>query len=214
MGGAADPGFVRRRKAFIHAFQRDYDVDRALYAASIREPHLRAQVLNDFHVRAEIERGRSARLLETADDLSADDIIKRLQLIAFADPGELIEHRRIACPGCWCGVPSDPDHIDPDCSACRGDGVSQVVLADTRYLSPAGKALYAGVRVRAGVIEVLMRDQVAALEALGRIYGVFEADNRQKQDGLQKLVEYIQANTRGLPAVEIVDVVPAKLSKS
>lgn len=201
-------GLTGPQRRFVAAYSRDYDLDRALFAAHIRSAELAEDVLNSIKVRAEVERLRNERLLAYADDLCAQDIIKRLQLIAFADPGELIEHRRTACAECWLGSHTDDDLIDPECPRCKGEGESRVYLADTRYLSAAGKAIYGGVKIRHGTIEVVMRDQVAALEALGRIYGVFEADNRQKQDGLQKLVEYVQANSKGLPMAEVVEALP------
>jgi hypothetical protein len=61
-----------------------------------------------------------------------------------------------------------------DCPECAGVGESVVVPRDTRLLSPAARALYAGVRVTAtGGFEIKMRDQNKALEMLGKHLGMF-----------------------------------------
>ena len=72
----------------------------------------------------------------------------------------------------------------PDCIECCGDGLSREVVKDTRYLSPAAAALYAGVRRTKDGIQVLTQDKGAALERLARHLGIFEKDNGQRNDPL------------------------------
>ncbi|MDP3230711.1 MAG: terminase small subunit [Acidovorax sp.] len=72
----------------------------------------------------------------------------------------------------------------PECIECCGDGVSREVVKDTRYLSPAAAALYAGVRRTKDGIQVLTQDKGAALERLARHLGIFEKDNGQRNDPL------------------------------
>ncbi len=60
-----------------------------------------------------------------------------------------------------------------DCPECFGNGLASVFIADTRDLSEAGKALYAGMKEGRDGIEVRLHDQQAATEKLGRALGVF-----------------------------------------
>lgn len=73
---------------------------------------------------------------------------------------------------------------NPECIECCGDGQSRDVIKDTRYLSPAAAALYAGVRRTKDGFQVLTQDKGAALDRLARHLGVFEKDNNQKNDPL------------------------------
>jgi phage terminase small subunit len=67
---------------------------------------------------------------------------------------------------------------NPDCPMCGGMGVGSVWLADTRFLSPRAKKLYAGVKVgKDGQIEVKMRDQDLALTHIARFRGMLRGDN-------------------------------------
>ncbi len=73
---------------------------------------------------------------------------------------------------------------NPECIECCGDGLSRDVIKDTRYLSPAAAALYAGVRRTKEGFQVLTQDKGAALDRLARHLGIFEKDNGQKNDPL------------------------------
>ncbi len=74
---------------------------------------------------------------------------------------------------------AEGDWFDPrkrpnqDCPECFGHGVPSVFITDTRDLSEAGKALYAGMKETRDGIEVKLHDQQAATEKLGRALGVF-----------------------------------------
>jgi hypothetical protein len=62
----------------------------------------------------------------------------------------------------------------PDCPACHGKGISQVVLQDTRHLSPAAKLLFNGVKQTRNGVEYLMADRQKAFENACRIAGLFQ----------------------------------------
>lgn len=62
---------------------------------------------------------------------------------------------------------------NPDCPECFGNGIPCVFIADTRDLSEAAKALYAGIKEGRDGVEVKLHDQQAATEKLGRALGVF-----------------------------------------
>jgi len=60
---------------------------------------------------------------------------------------------------------------NPDCPNCFGRGDAEnprVLFTDTDSLTPEGKALYAGARIKNGTAEVMMRDQGAAMGFLQR----------------------------------------------
>lgn len=62
----------------------------------------------------------------------------------------------------------------PKCPNCRGEGIGQVHVNDTRDLSPSAKALYAGIKMTQAGIEIKMRDQDKALENIARHLGMFK----------------------------------------
>lgn len=61
----------------------------------------------------------------------------------------------------------------PECVECFGEGVGDVFVADTRNLKGNAKRLYGGVKLTNNGLEVKMRDQDAALMAVGRHLKVF-----------------------------------------
>jgi phage terminase small subunit len=66
---------------------------------------------------------------------------------------------------------ADPN---PDCPECGGLGMGRTVVKDTRHLSPAALALYAGVKEGKDGIEVKMHDQMRARDTLAKIRKMFE----------------------------------------
>ncbi len=91
---------------------------------------------------------------------------------------------------------------NPICPNCGGDGHSRVVIKDTRQLSPAALALYAGAKEGKHGIEVQMHDKGAALEKLFKHLGLYEKDNKQKTDPLASLLHAIaKGNGNGFKPV-------------
>lgn len=90
------------------------------------------------------------------------------------------------------GIGFDP-RLPPveDCPECFGRGVRQTLVHDTRHLSPAAAALYAGVKETKDGIQVLMQDQAAARERVERHLGAFEKDNRQRTELAEQLAGFI-----------------------
>lgn len=66
----------------------------------------------------------------------------------------------------------------PDCPECFGDGVERPRFSDTRKVSPAAAALFAGVKVTKDGMEVKVHDQQAAVTKLGEHLGMFKKDVR------------------------------------
>jgi phage terminase small subunit len=79
-----------------------------------------------------------------------------------------------------------------DCPSCDGRGVPLVVLHDTTHLSPAGLALYAGVKQTQHGIEVKTADQSHALEALCRYLGVFNGERKPGDQLIENFTAFLQ----------------------
>lgn len=91
---------------------------------------------------------------------------------------------------------TDFDHTKPpavNCPNCKGEGVGEVHVCDTTKLSGPAAKLYAGVKVgKNGQIEILMRDQDAALLNLAKAMGAFvgkEPDTSGNADPVEFLRE-------------------------
>ena len=72
--------------------------------------------------------------------------------------------------GDWYDRETEPN---PDCPECFGNGTPRVHVADTRRLSPGGRALLAGVRETRDGIEVKLHDKMKVTEFMGRHLNLF-----------------------------------------
>ncbi len=61
-----------------------------------------------------------------------------------------------------------------ECFECFGEGVSNVHFADTRDLTPAAAALYAGVKQTKDGVEVKLHSKEKALELMARHFGMLK----------------------------------------
>ncbi|AVS68142.1 terminase [Paracidovorax avenae] len=93
----------------------------------------------------------------------------------------------------------------PLCPECHGDGCPRVVLGDTRSLSPATLALYAGAKHGKHGIEVQMHDKGVFAEKLFRHLGLYEKDNQQQTDPLAALLHAIAGGASNGFAPKAVD---------
>lgn len=157
---------------------------------------------------------RVKAMFERSEGLQ-DRMLAQQFALAFADPNELVEHRRECCRYCY-GVghqyqlkPSEQDQrriewqkeareamaakedppewdelggvgFDPRrepvdaCPECYGEGVPRIVMKDTRDLSPAAKALYAGAKWGKDGMEMLMHSQEKARDVLLKILKLYD----------------------------------------
>lgn len=67
---------------------------------------------------------------------------------------------------------------NPECPECFGNGIERPRFNDTRRLSPAAAALFAGVKTTKDGIEVKVHDQQAAVVQLGQQLGMFAKNVR------------------------------------
>ena len=84
-------------------------------------------------------------------------------------------------------------HPNPACPDCMGRGNGRTFVRDTRGLSPAAAALYAGVKETKDGTEVKMHSKMDAFEKLAKHLGLYERDNQQKADPLNVLLAAIAA---------------------
>lgn len=79
-----------------------------------------------------------------------------------------------------------------------GQGHARTIIKDTRFLSPAAVALYAGAEDTKYGVKVHTHSKVAAIEMLNKHLGLYEKDNQQKTDPLAALINRIATgNTNG-----------------
>ena len=204
---APDPeaGLTPTVRAFVHEYLRNNRNGTAAWlkaspacktAASaataayeaLRNPDVKALI------RAEDER------LREKFHFDRDEALRRFLEIALADPAELSQMRMVSCDSCW---PKDAQEAvdapaegaepeerggrlsmweepNPACTHCHGHGIPRVWFADTRSLSPAGKALFQAAKVTKQGIQIELHSRLDALKEAAKIIGAYELDNAQK----------------------------------
>lgn len=86
------------------------------------------------------------------------------------------------------------------CPECFGEGVGRTVFHDTRSVSPAAAALFAGVKETKDGLEVKLHSKGEALDKVFKHLGLYERDNRQRGllDGVPRdLLKEIAERLRG-----------------
>jgi phage terminase small subunit len=67
----------------------------------------------------------------------------------------------------------------PDCPHCAGEGYEHIHLVDIRNVKGPARRLYAGVKKSKDGLQVLMRDQDAALVNIAKIIGAFAPEKHE-----------------------------------
>ena len=98
-----------------------------------------------------------------------------------ADPGDVSEGG---------GFGFDPTiRPHPKCPKCRGEGFGSVHAHDSRHVSQAALALYAGVKQTKEGFEIKMHDQLAALDKVAKHLGMFSDKSASPLDEELKRLE-------------------------
>jgi phage terminase small subunit len=84
---------------------------------------------------------------------------------------------------------------NPICPMCFGDGLEIVYLADTRKLKGAARRLYGGLKKKRDGVEVIFRNQDAALENIAKFLGMFKQDDGNIPLGNAPIVPIRQITT-------------------
>lgn len=87
----------------------------------------------------------------------------------------------------------------PDCTHCWGDGVGDAFYKPTANLSPAARALYAGVKQTKDGYQMLLVDKMNGLEKVFKHLGLYERDNKQKSDMLGEFLSRLSPGKAKLP---------------
>lgn len=220
-----------KQAAFVQEYVIDLNATAAADRAGYSDPNYGRQLLTNPNVAAAIEKALAERAERV--QVTADDVLRQLWLIAGADPTELSRVRVSACRHChgkdhqyqWMNEaeyaaalrtweyqvaraeekeqdapprPSDAGGYgyhpslapNAECPACMGDGKTEVLLADSESLSEGARALYAGAKYTQTGIEVKTKDQLKALELVGKHLGMF-TDRLDLTSGGQPLKAYI-----------------------
>lgn len=96
---------------------------------------------------------------------------------------------------------------NPECPACEGEGSGEPFIEDTRKLSTAARALYAGVKITKDGLQVLTQDQGKHLEMCARHLGMFNDKLTLKGDAENPLTVLLR-NIGGKSALGVVPVPP------
>ncbi len=62
----------------------------------------------------------------------------------------------------------------PSCPICFGEGIGQIFIADTEKLTGAARRLYGGAKQTKYGVEIIFRNQDAALENIAKFLGMFK----------------------------------------
>lgn len=176
----AKPSMAPKVLRFIDEYLVDLNGSAAYKRAGYKATGNSAEVcarrlLRNAQVSAEIARRQSATAQKLA--ITREELLQEAWDIVKADPRELIEYRRFACPLCYSdGHEGDRRDPSPDCKQCHGDGRADVLVKDTRKLSPQARALYAGVKITKDGLEVKMHSKLDAMEKVFKHLGMYDAD--------------------------------------
>lgn len=121
---------------------------------------------------------------------------EQLQARIAADEaaGKKIGYKRTPNPKGGVGYNANAEP-NPDCPECNGKGHTEVVIADTRHLSPGARALYAGVKQTRNGVEVLMHSQENALVNLAKHLGMFTENLNVKSNNTTNVNHTVDEET-------------------
>lgn len=96
---------------------------------------------------------------------------------------DVAAYEHIRKPG-WAAMPDyDPmggagydkrKPINPDCTECHGSGTGEMLVKDTRHLTPEALSIYAGVKQTKDGVEIKLHDKAAIAERVARHLGMFK----------------------------------------
>ena len=162
-----------QREAFVTAYHADpTDLKGACRAARVPEAY-GTRMLVDARVNYMLAQRRTTAARDAG--VKAEDILRRLAQIAFADPRELI-------------MP-----------VTAADGSTTVLIGDSRDYSADAAALYAGAKQTKDSIEIKMHDQMAALKVLAAYAGIVTEAGKLELGATQEVREIVRRIVRATP---------------
>lgn len=163
-----------QREAFVtHWHGNPHDIAGACKAAGVPRDYAK-RMLADGRVNYMLAQRRMTAARDAG--IKAEDILRRLAAIAFADPRELV-------------MP-----------VTDADGEPVVLIGDSRDYSPEAAALYAGAKQTRDGVEVRMHDQMAALKVLAAYAGIVTEAGKLDLGAAPELREIVRRVIRATPA--------------
>lgn len=99
------------------------------------------------------------------------------------------------------GYGFDPNEVPhPKCPKCRGIGMGDVVIHDTRFLTGGERMLYGGVEVKESGLKMIVHDQLAIRKLVMQHLGMLDTKligKDGKENPLLTILMQIQGNTLG-----------------
>lgn len=154
---------------------------------AVKQAH---QLLQLDSIRVEIDRLQAIR--DADFGMTAGDVLREIATVALTDIGVLME---------WGEREVEDGEGMPLCLP-NGDPVMQPVIkpVDSDRLTPSERRAIKSVSMsKEGVFKLEMHDRMRALELLGKHYGLFEKDNKQKGEGLADAISALVASAQGAP---------------
>lgn len=185
-----------RQQLFVDEYIIDFNATQAAIRAGYSEISARqmgSENLSKPYIKKAIDQAIADRRKRLRID--ADTVLWKWWQIANADYNELSSVRRTACGFCHgdnLEVADGDDvpaailgkDINPDCTACAGEGEAYVHMADTTNLSPTAKMLYQGAENTKFGIKINAADRMKALDNVARHLGMFkDVIDHQSSDG-------------------------------
>ena len=196
-----------KQQLFVDEYIIDFNATRAAKAAGYSEEsaqqigsqNLSKLVIDNAITTAIADRRKRLRI-------DADTVLWKWWQIANADYNELSSVRRTACGFCHgdnLEVADGDDvpavilgkDINPDCTACAGEGEAYVHMADTTNLSPTAKMLYQGAENTKFGIKINAADRMKALDNVARHLGMFKDNVTVTVNPLDDLLKQVSGNT-------------------
>lgn len=174
-------GLTPKQAIFVAEYLVDLNATQAAVRAGYSQ-HTAQEQSSRLLSNARVSEAIAASQIKRAEklEIKAEFVLQRWYEIATADPNELVQYRRGPCGDCWQSPDEKAanDRPRPHCQRCSGEGEGRVFVHDTRNLSGHAKRLYAGVKANKDGLQVLMRDQDAALLNIARHIGMFVEQHR------------------------------------
>ena len=199
-----------KKARFCREYVKDFNAQNAYIRAGYSDNgagQAAHELLKNLEVKERIEELKAE--IAVKEQLTPDWVLTKWKEIAAADPNELIELRVAPCAKCWSNrqtremfevigynVKRDPCS---ECDHCHGEGLVRVVAKPTGRLPRASKILYAGVKNTKDGVQILMRDQDAALKNIADYLGMFKIRSELSGPGGVPVV------TATLTAAELTD---------
>lgn len=162
----------KRQARFVEEYLIDLNATQAAIRAGYSEKTAGSQAF-DLLKKPEIQEAIAERRKMAAENtaITPESVLLRWWEQANVDVNEIVQFRRGPCEECWDDEPQDAPNSD--CRLCKGEGVGNAFIHDSRNLKGAARRLFNGVQMTRDGFKVLLLDRDKALENVARHLGMF-----------------------------------------